>query len=805
MKFLRTCTFLFLTALVIAPAHAQQLLSQMPDPERVLRDFGGKDEMDTAARQKAAIEILRKATMDFAGISDISQASSAIAAKHRSYLDMRQRIDQTVAQRLNFDSQCQGRDCRLFWKTWEGYRDSSTFQDEVVSKYWSPQLQSQFRATQQSKIQELEQFRTSKAAAAREGQQGVPIAAVAIAIGGVLIVLLYLGKKFSGRAKANALNEARRMDVEAWEALGKTAADRAANIAKMFDAKRAIVGFGTHWEFKERIRSAEGKIEEVPGWILFRISRSLGAMEQREREFLRTTYRLYNAGKITMDQWRRFSFAFINGNGKASIDAFKFSAPYGSDVKDGPSALRYFQDKTEGSVDSSVNALMRVLEEAGDGDSTVKEAQTRMHGGGAWLAPEDVPSTPFAGAEKLAVRLGLIEGSNLELSYPGEGSLITIAPPGSGKTQCFVLPNMLSWPGAAVVLDVKGEIYAATSKWRAANVGPVFKFSPLDPANSHCYNPLEFIRKEPDFIWEDSRFLADMMIVPSGGSDPFWENMARDVLTAAIAYVCYSSEPKDRPMSKVMDLLFGMGWDEMVMALQTNLRVSAMRQTGHGLSEMERKTRDSVLKTAQSSMSAWQGERIARATSRADWSPMDLRHGTPTIYICINPNEIDSYLSLLRVVIAQHIRMLTSVLPARDSSPVLFVLDELPRLRKMPPVDEALNIGRQYGIRLWMFAQSFGQLKEAYPNADGMLGSCAVRMFMNVPLNDELAQKLSDMLGYREGPLDASRTKLVEPLELAGPNYRDIALVLATNTKPAKVRKVFAWQAPTLKARMGSL
>lgn len=330
----------------------------------------------------------------------------------------------------------------------------------------------------------------------------------------------------------------------------------------------------------------------------------------------------------------------------------------------------------------------------------------------------------------------------------------------------------------------------------------MFKFSPLDPGSSHCYNPLVFIREDPDYIWEDSRFLADMMIVPSGASDPFWENMARDVLTAAIAYVCYNNAPELRP---IIDLLYGMEWDSMVMSLQTNLRVAAMRQTGHALSEMEKKTRDSVLKTAQSSMSAWQGERISKTTSKSDWSPLDLRNGRPTIYICINPNETDSYLSVLRVFIAQHIRMLTSTLPPREAAPVLFVLDELPRLRKMPPIDEALNIGRQYGIRLWMFTQSYGQLKEAYPNAEGMLGSCAVRTFMNVPLNDELAQKLSDQLGYRDGPLDANRVKLVEPLELAGPDYRDIALVLASNTEPAKLRKAFAWQDKALQARVGSL
>jgi type IV secretion system protein VirD4 len=97
-----------------------------------------------------------------------------------------------------------------------------------------------------------------------------------------------------------------------------------------------------------------------------------------------------------------------------------------------------------------------------------------------------------------------------------------------------------------------------------------------------------------------------------------------------------------------------------------------------------------------------------------------------------------------------------------------------------------------------MFAQSFGQLKEAYPNAEGMMGSCSVRMFMNIPLNDELAQRISDQLGYREGVLDNSRVKLVEPMDLAGPAFRDVALVLASSTKPAKIRKAFAYADPQL-------
>lgn len=217
-----------------------------------------------------------------------------------------------------------------------------------------------------------------------------------------------------------------------------------------------------------------------------------------------------------------------------------------------------------------------------------------------------------------------------------------------------------------------------------------------------------------------------------------------------------------------------------------------MRQMGQALTDMERKTRDGVLKSAQSSLSAWQGERLAKVTRKSDWSPMDLRTGKPTLYICVNPNEIDSLLSVLRVFVAQHIRMLTSELPPHGAAPVLFLLDELPRLKRMPPIDEALNVGRQYGIRLWMFAQSYGQLKEAYSNAEGMLGSCAVRTFMNVAVNDEFSARLGELLH-------------IDPVELAGPSYRDVAFVLAANTKPARVRKAPAWQDPGLVARMGSL
>ncbi len=581
-----------------------------------------------------------------------------------------------------------------------------------------------------------------------------------------------------------------------FQQLGSNKTERTREIKNIFNKKQGAIYCSIHHAFPEW------------GYIEFSISRSIVAMDAKEREFLQTTMLLYNDELINNQQYRDFLFAFVYGDGKATINHSKYWVNDSLGIKDGSGGVRHYKEMKALSVDSAVSAILSIVDQSNEtlhGNKLVGEIKSRIHGGSAWFSLDELDGSVFNGNGSYQLNLGHLEESNTVLHYSGEGSLITIAPPGSGKTQCFVIPNMLNWKGAAVVLDIKGEIYEATHKWREKNIGKVYKFSPLDPSNSNSYNPLAFVRDDPDYIWEDSRFLADMMIVPSGAQDPFWENMARDVLTAAIAYITYKNQPDERPMSKVLDLVYGIGWDEMIASLKTNLSVAAMRQTGYSLSNLDAKQRDSILKTAQSSLSAWQGERISKVTKKADWSPLDLRNGTPTVYICINPNEIESYLSVIRVFIAQHIRMLTTELPQRGSSPVLFMLDELPRLKKMPPVDEALNIGRQYDIKLWMFAQSYGQLKDAYPDPEGLIGSCVVRTFMNLPLNDEFTTKISDQLGHKHDSLTNSKEKLVEPIELAGPNYRDIILVLATNTKPARLRKKFAYQDAELKAKLETI
>ncbi|MET0559722.1 MAG: type IV secretory system conjugative DNA transfer family protein [Solirubrobacterales bacterium] len=608
------------------------------------------------------------------------------------------------------------------------------------------------------------------------------------------------------------------------ESLGPSHEERMAAIAAAFEAGTATVTATCclRWQRKEddaELQSRQNaqtdksrrlKARTLDVGVIFSVSRNLAGMGNRERTYLKVLEELNSVAEGEEKRFRVWRAALLWGDGKGVANA-KWQNLRDSERDNAvPVALQ----KLHLSTDQVLNKLQQYAADAlakPDLDprrrailGELTQAIAPGAGGGAWLGSGEVGASPYAEQGAYGLHIGSFEDGQ-PLTYTGEGSMVTIAPPGSGKTQCNVFPNLLSWPGPAVVLDISGDIYEHTAAWRAANVGPVYKFSPLEPEESHKYNPLTFVRSEPDYIWEDSRLLAEMMIVPSLSADPFWENEARTLLTAAIAHVCYSNPPEQRPMHAVLDILFGgEAWNQMIVGLRMAVDVRVMTQHATSLSAMNEKTLNSVLQTARSSLSAWTGERVARATERSDWNPLDLRGGAkPTIYIYIRPNEVDSYLSLLRVFIGQHIRVLTGgAVPPREAPPILVMLDELPRLRYMAPIDEGLSIGRKYGLRLWMFAQSVGQFKTAYENADGLLGSCAVRVFMNPGGADGLAEQISEELGYVDSVNDGTRRRLVEAAELSGPGYQDLEIVFSTGGKPAKVKKDFAYRNPELAQRM---
>lgn len=622
----------------------------------------------------------------------------------------------------------------------------------------------------------------------------------------ILLVVGWLGRKIYRRIVYSRYVIVRRSNKEAIEEFGT--GDRGTR-------ERAII---EAFDSSDHVFKLKGENRNKPYQMRFVLLRNIRTLKRQDLESLRFAYFAYNRGLLSEENFYtyRITAIFDDGNTDPSetepLGFFKFlhRGNKQGEIERAREAVRGFAaSNCTKNLHNQTFAAIQALAMKYPQDEFYADMQRRILEGSRWMGVGEVKKSAFAEPDvptPYSVQLGMLDGTNIMLRYSGDGSVLTIAPPGSGKTTCNVVPNLLRWPGAAVVLDVKGEIYDLTSRHRST-IGPVIRFSPLDPDHSQCYNPLSFVRRESRYVWEDASNAAMMMIVPGHGGEKnkYFEESARDILTAIIADLAYWNRPEDRPMSRVLSILNRNGWDEFLDRLRKNPDVGAMQDLGFSLAKENPENLSNVLSYTRSSMNSWKGERIAEITRRSDWHPNDLRSGRhPTIYICINSEDIETYASLLRVFVAQHINVLMSQkVAAQGAEPILFCLDEFPRLGGMKPIEKALETGRGYGLRLWLFAQNFGQIEDAYSNAKGLMENCLVRTFMNPTVAS--ATIIAEEIGKEGVALGADDQSTVSAQELAGPNFKNLQIVVGQSSKPAKVRKLPYYKDPELSSRVGSL
>lgn len=529
------------------------------------------------------------------------------------------------------------------------------------------------------------------------------------------------------------------------------------------------------------------------------IRRTLRDMAEAERGIMRLTDLLQQLGQLSRQEALSIKVPIIWNRGSCMFTSPGYeSAGKRSALQEGLSLLLggHFGD-----VATSSELVQTALRRALEPGSSLPESERHLFeaylfGGSRWLTPQEAA---LASASPSALRLGTFEGTAQDMLYDRRESLITIAPPGAGKSQAHVLRNLLGMRAPAVVLDVKFEAFRQTAAWRQQNVGRVFAFAPTMPAASMHYNPLDAISLDRSRAWDDARRLADLLVVPMR-SDPYFENRARDFLTTAILDVA-TTEPLDRRnMDAVLDRLY-LG-DQQLLDWCDHLERSGIPQLARQASvlrTMPEKQREGILDSTRNHVEVWQSPNLGPLINDTDWTPADIRDNG-TLYLCVALEDIKKYASVLRVIIGQTVGGLCRGEAEANANTVTFFLDELPRLGRMDVIEEALDIGRGYGVRLWMFCQNTGQLRTAYPNADGMIGNCAARCYMDP--DDETAEELSRYLGQRKGLLDGTQKPLAEPSELKGPAFADKIIVFSRGKQPAKLVRRMTIAEPDLRARM---
>ena len=372
------------------------------------------------------------------------------------------------------------------------------------------------------------------------------------------------------------------------------------------------------------------------------------------------------------------------------------------------------------------------------------------YGSARWAEKDEVKAAGLLSPD--GVVLGRYDRDYLR--HDGPEHVLCFAPTRSGKGVGLVVPSLLTWPGSAIVHDIKGENWQLTAGFRAQH-GRVLLFDPTNPKSS-AYNPLLEVRRGE---WEvrDVQNIADILVDPEGSLEKrnHWEKTSHALLVGAILHVLYAED--DKTLSGVAAFL-----SDPKRPIESTL--AAMMKTSHlgeagphpviasAARELLNKSdneRSGVLSTAMSFLGLYRDPVVAEVTRCCDWRISDMVGGKlpTTLYLVVPPSDINRTKPLIRLILNQVGRRLTEDLQAKAGRHrLLLMLDEFPALGRLDFFESALAFMAGYGLKSFLIAQSLNQIEKAYGPNNSILDNCHVRV--SFATNDErTAKRVSDALG----------------------------------------------------------
>jgi type IV secretion system protein VirD4 len=481
---------------------------------------------------------------------------------------------------------------------------------------------------------------------------------------------------------------------------------------------------------------------------------------------------------------------------------------------------------TKGGVLAASGGFIAIVVAIGMSVWRAREAKSvETYGSARWAEKGEVKAAGLLGPD--GVVLGKLQRDYLR--HDGPEHVLCFAPTRSGKGVGLVVPTLLTWPGSAIVHDIKGENWQLTAGFRAKH-GRVLLFDPTNPSSAP-YNPLLEVRRG-DWEVRDVQNVADVLVDPEGSLDRrnHWEKTSHSLLVGAILHVLYAESEKT--LAGVAAFLSDprRPIEATLQAMMTTPHLGeagphpVVASTARELLNKSDNERSGVLSTAMSFLGLYRDPVVAQVTRRCDWRIADLIADPrpATLYLVVPPSDISRTKPLIRLVLNQIGRRLTEDLHAKERKHrVLMMLDEFPALGRLDFFESALAFMAGYGLKSFLIAQSLNQIEKAYGPNNAILDNCHVRV--SFATNDErTAKRVSDALGtatemkamknyagHRLSPwlghLMVSRSETARPLLTPGEIMQlpiTDEIVMVAGTPPIRARKARYYEDARFKDRV---
>lgn len=285
-----------------------------------------------------------------------------------------------------------------------------------------------------------------------------------------------------------------------------------------------------------------------------------------------------------------------------------------------------------------------------------------------------------------------------------DGHILIVGGVGSGKSSCIAIPTLRAWNESVFAIDIKGELYEKTKDYRPN----IRVFNPLDET-SYGYDPFFCLRTSHNPSQEARAIAQAIVPLPTDTKDPFWIESAQNIFTAAILH--YSAQ--DLSFIDTIRQIQGSYPKALILELCES-PIAEARYCVNSLAEMEDKTLSSIMAELSKNIVHFVTDRhLSSALSRdKNITPDDLEFGND-IYINIPEHLLRQWKTLLALIVNQFLTHFEQRSEA-NTRPILFLLDEFPRLGKISAMLDGLATLRSKKISICLIVQSLAQLDAIY-------------------------------------------------------------------------------------------
>ena len=331
-------------------------------------------------------------------------------------------------------------------------------------------------------------------------------------------------------------------------------------------------------------------------------------------------------------------------------------------------------------------------------------------------------------------------------------NVLVVGGSGSGKTACYIKPNIMQCLGSYVITDPKGELYKETSKFLEREGYDVKTFNLVNPTYSDFYNPISNICSD-----QDVDTLAHILVTGAnkeggGGDDPFWDNTAKMLISATIYYVLSVLPLEQQNIGSCLNIIRQGGADSTIFE---KLFIDDLKPEHPGRIQYESfktaadKTMQSIVISSISKMRVFDMPAIQRITSSNSINFRNVAKRKSVIYVITSAAE-STYDFVSTMFFSQMFSILYKQADdygSRLPNQVYFLLDEFANIGQIPDFQKKLSTTRSLGISISIIVQSLDQLESLYKESyENILGNCDTQLLLGTN-SQKTAEYFSKSLG----------------------------------------------------------